>query len=105
MTVPDTAPALRELIFEFRGVKVMLDQDLAVLYNTETKKLKQQVKRNLDRFPTDFMFQLTNKEKSQLIREHPRMARLKFSRANPYAFSEQGVAMLSLCSPAVRRCK
>ncbi len=51
------------LIFEFRGKKVMIDTDLAALYETETKKLKQQVRRNIARFPDDFMFELTKEEK------------------------------------------
>jgi hypothetical protein len=54
---------VENLIFEFRGMKVMLDTDLAALYETETKKLKQQVKRNIGRFPQDFMFELTIEEK------------------------------------------
>ncbi len=52
----------QSLIFEFRGYKIMVDADLAALYETETKVLKQQVKRNIDRFPDDFMFQLSNEE-------------------------------------------
>ena len=55
------------LIFEFRGLKVMVDIDLAALYETETKKLKQQVKRNQSRFPKDFMFELSTVEKDQLL--------------------------------------
>src|SRR5258708_4970133 len=83
------------LIFEFRGIKVMLDVDLAAMYETETKKLKQQVKRNEDRFPGDFMFELTNEEKEQLITTNSRLANLRFSYINPMVFAEQGVAMLS----------
>jgi hypothetical protein len=67
------------LIFEFRGIKVMMDVDLASLYETETKKLKQQVKRNLDRFPDDFMFELSTEEKQQLINICPRLSNLKHS--------------------------
>ena len=52
------------MIFEFRGYKVMIDSDLASLYETETKVLKQQVKRNLERFPQDFMFELTNESQA-----------------------------------------
>ena len=83
------------MIFEFRGLKVMLDIDLAVLYETETKKLKQQVKRNIDRFPDDFMFQLSLEEKEQLITMAPRLENLKYTAVNPMVFTEQGVAMLS----------
>ena len=83
------------LIFEIRGVKVMIDFDIASLYNTETKKLKQAVKRNIERFPSDFMFQLTSSEKGNLVQSIPRLNALKFSRVNPMVFTEQGVAMLS----------
>jgi hypothetical protein len=57
---------IESLIFEFRGYKVMTDVDLAALYETETKKLKQQVRCNIDRFPPDFMYELTRSEKEQL---------------------------------------
>lgn len=83
------------LIFELRGFKVMIDTDLASLYETETKKLKQQVKRNEDRFPSDFMFVLTNEEKEQLVTNCDRLKTLKHSSINPMAFTEQGVALLS----------
>lgn len=83
------------LIFEIRGLKVMVDFDLAILYQTDTKKLKQQVKRNLDRFPSDFMFELNKIEKNQLIALNPRLENLKHSSINPLVFTEQGVAMLS----------
>ncbi len=93
----DIVPArnFENLIFEFRGIKVMIDIDLAALYETETKKLKQQVKRNADRFPEDFMFELTKEEKEQLIATAPRLENLKYSPVNPMVFTEQGVAMLS----------
>lgn len=83
------------LIFELRGVKIMIDSDLAALYKTETKKLKQQVKRNADRFPADFMFALTDEEKEQLVTNCDRLSNLKHSGVNPLAFTEQGVAMLA----------
>ncbi len=73
----------------------MIDTDLATLYETETKKLKQQVKRNADRFPEDFMFQLTFEEKEQLVTNCDRLKNLRHSSINPLAFTEQGVAMLS----------
>lgn len=93
----DIVPArnIENLIFEFRGIKVMIDIDLAALYETQTKKLKQQVRRNMDRFPDDFMFELTHEEKEQLIALSPRLLNLKYSPVNPMAFTEQGVAMLS----------
>lgn len=83
------------LIFEFRGYKVMIDGDLASLYETETKALKQQVKRNINRFPSDFMFELTKDEMEQLVTSCDRLSALKHSSVNPMAFTEQGVAMLS----------
>jgi ORF6N domain len=86
---------IESLIFEFRGMKVMVDTNLASMYETETKKLKQQVRRNLGRFPNDFMFELTTIEKEQLISQVPRLAMLKHSSVNPMVFTEQGVAMLS----------
>ena len=85
----------QSLIFEIRGYKVMIDSDLAALYETETKVLKQQVKRNNDRFPKDFMFQLTKEEKTQLVTNCDRLSNLKHSSVLPMAFTEQGVAMLS----------
>ena len=68
---------------------------MASLYETETKVLKQQVKRNIDRFPKDFMFQLTKEEKEQLVTNCNRLFNLKHSSVNPMVFTEQGVAMLS----------
>ena len=73
----------------------MIDADLASLYESETKKLKQQVRRNQDRFPDDFMFELTLDEKEQLVTNCDRFNNLKHSSVNPMAFTEQGVAMLS----------
>ena len=73
----------------------MLDSDLAKLYETDTKKLKQQVRRNIDRFPEDFMFELSESEKKQLLLQASRLSNLKFSYAPIMAFSEMGVAMLS----------
>ena len=83
------------LIFELRGYKIMIDADLASLYETETKRLKEQVKRNKDRFPGDFMFETTKDEKAELVANCDRFANLKHSNINPMAFTEQGVAMLS----------
>jgi len=84
-------------IYLIRSHKVMLDSDLAELYGVETRALVQGVKRNLDRFPEDFMFQLTREElelwRSQIVISNP-AARMALRRP-PYAFTEQGVAMLS----------
>ena len=76
----------------------MIDADLASLYESETKKLKQQVRRNQDSFPDDFMFELTLDEKEQLVTNCDRFNNLKHSSVNPMAFTEQGVAMLSSVS-------
>ena len=86
---------IQKCIYVIRGRKVMLDSDLAELYGVETKVLNQAVKRNIGRFPDDFMFQLTEKEKNQVVTNCDHLARLKYSAASPYAFTEQGVAMLS----------
>jgi hypothetical protein len=81
-------------IYLIRGIKVMLDFDLAELYEVETKTLKRAVKRNLNRFPGDFMFQLTDKEFINL-RYQIGTSSWGGRRYTPYAFTEQGVAMLS----------
>ncbi len=82
-------------IFFIRGEKVILDFDLALLYQVETRALKQSVKRNLDHFPIDFMFQLTKKEWHELITNCDNLGSFRYSPATPYAFTEQGVSMLS----------
>jgi hypothetical protein len=85
---------IENAIFLIRDNKVMLDQDLAAMYGVETRALVQAVKRNIDRFPEDFMFQLTKGEfanlKSQIV-----TSTWGGRRTRPYAFTEQGVAMLS----------
>jgi phage regulator Rha-like protein len=83
-------------ILRLRGKKVMLDRDLAVLYGVETKALKQAVKRNLKRFPDDFMFQLTKEEARELLRsQNVTLKRGQHFKYLPYVFTENGVAMLS----------
>jgi len=95
---------IRSKIIELRGVQVMLDSDLAELYDVETRVLNQAVKRNIERFPEDFMFQLNEEEfvywKSQIViskfEKKEDINRFKMGlRKPPYAFTEQGVAMLS----------
>src|SRR5262245_34266741 len=81
-------------ILQLRGMKVMLDTDLAELYGVETKQLKRQVRRNADRFPEDFMFELTDTE-WKILRSHFGTSRWGGGRYPPMAFTEQGVAMLS----------
>ena len=84
------------LIYLIRGKKVIMDRDLAVLYGVETKRLKEQVKRNIERFPEDFMFELSKSEfknwRSQFATSNRDKIGLRYS---PMAFTEQGVAMLS----------
>lgn len=83
-------------IFTVRGHKVMLDRDLAELYGVAVKTLNQAVKRNIKRFPEDFMFQLNENEwnnlRSQFVTANPNLSKIRFL---PYAFTEQGIAMLS----------
>ncbi len=76
-----------------RGEKVIIDADLATFYGVTTKRLNEQVKRNRDRFPEDFMFQLTGSEKSELVANCDHLTRLKFAKALPYAFTEHGAIM------------
>ena len=80
-------------ILVIRAQKVMIDADLAALYEVTTKRLNEQVKRNKDRFPTDFMFQLTSAEKTEVVANCDHLAKLKFSRSLPYAFTEHGALM------------
>jgi hypothetical protein len=82
------------LIHEIRGYKVMFDSDLASLYGVETKRLKESVRRNINRFPEDFMFELT-KEEFQSLRTHFATSKRGGIRYAPMVFTEQGVAMLS----------
>ncbi len=85
---------IEKKIFEIRGQKVLLDFDLAILYDTETKRLKEAVKRNIDRFPADFMFTLTKKE-LDFLRTQIASSKSGGIRYLPFAFTEQGVAMLA----------
>lgn len=82
-------------ILTIRGVKVMIDRDLAALYGIQTYRLNEAVKRNKKRFPENFMFQLSKEEKQELIANCDRFSTLKHSPSLPYAFTEHGVAMLS----------
>lgn len=86
---------IKRSILEIRGKKVMLDMDLATIYEVETRVLKQAVRRNIDRFPEDFMFELTNTEMSNLVSQTVIPRFNNFGGAKPFAFTEQGVAMLS----------
>ena len=78
-----------------RGQKVMLDADLADMYGVKTKRLNEQVKRNIHRFPADFMFQLSDEEKQEVVAKCDHLTRIRFSATNPYAFTEHGAIMLA----------
>jgi hypothetical protein len=82
-------------IYMIRGEKVMLDFDLAQLYETETRVLKQAVRRNIQRFPDDFMFVLTKIEAESMVSQSVIPSMQNLGGALPFAFTEQGVAMLS----------
>ena len=85
---------IQNKIFEIRGVKVMLDFDLSLLYNVENKRLKEAIRRNITRFPDDFMFELTEIEFNSL-RSQIASSNRGGNRYMPFAFTEQGIAMLS----------
>ena len=82
-------------ILSLRGKQVMIDRDLAELYGVDTKRLNEQVKRNIERFPAEFCFQLTATEKAELVANCDRFNPLKHSTTEPYAFTEHGVTMLA----------
>ena len=86
---------IRSRIFTIRGVQVMLAPDLADLYKVETRVFNQSVKRNIKRFPENFRFQLTKEELNEVITNCDNPDRLRFSPQAPFAFTEQGIAMLS----------
>ena len=85
--------AIQQSIFLIRGVKVIIDADLAAFYGVPTKRLNEQVKRNADRFPEDFMFQLDQEEKDELVAKSDHLSKLKYSSALPHAFTEHGALM------------
>ena len=86
---------IQRLIFAIRGQQVMLDRDLAMLYGVETKVLNQAVRRNLNRFPPDFMFTLKLSEYQEVVTNCDRFASLKYSSVMPHAFTEHGIIMLA----------
>lgn len=86
---------IEKKILLIRGHKVMIDSDLAALYGVTTKRLNEQVKRNRDRFPEDFMFWLTGSEKAEVVANCGHLARLKFSPNLPHVFTEHGAIMLA----------
>jgi hypothetical protein len=86
---------IQNRIYIIRGKRVMLDSDLAYLYEVEAKRLNEAVKRNLRRFPDDFMFRLTKDEFSEVVANCDHLQKQKYRPTLPYAFTEQGVAMLA----------
>lgn len=101
MSPHETNVSLRRIqgmIFTIRGLPVMIDRDLADVYGVENKRLNEQVKRNIERFPDTFRFQLTDAERDELVANCDRFAPLKHATSNPYAFTER-----SETSPACAR--
>jgi phage regulator Rha-like protein len=92
-SIPDEAVIGKIIVVRDR--KVMIDRDIAELYGVTTKQLNQQVKRNIKRFPEDFMFQLTSEEKEEVVTNCDHLANLRFSSALPYVFTEYGAVMLA----------
>ena len=92
-----TDNSIQNIIYDIRGVKVMLDYDLATMYEVDVAQLKRQVRRNLDHFPKDFMFELTTEEFTALRCQNGilKTGRGQHSKYLPFAFTEEGVAMLS----------
>ena len=91
--IPDEV--ITNKVFFIRDHRVMVDNDMAELYGVTTKRLNEAVKRNSSRFPVDFMFQLTMKEKEELVANCDHLKKLKFSPYLPYAFTEHGAVMLA----------
>lgn len=89
------ASQIEEMIITLRGVQVIVDRDLAMLYGVETKRMNEQVRRNLDRFPSRFRFQLTKEEVNEVVANCDHLLSIKYSPTLPYVFTEQGVAMLA----------
>ncbi len=80
--------SMQNRIFTFRDSQVMIDSDLADMYQVQVKRLNEQVKRNIERFPQSFRFQLTDSEKNELVANCDRFKKLKHSSVNPYAFTK-----------------
>lgn len=93
--VKNTSELLEGKIFLFRGLRVMVDRDLAELYGVPTKHLNRQVRRNQKRFPLAFMFRLNRKETRELVTNWHRFQSLKYSSSKPYVFTEHGAVMLA----------
>ena len=93
LSIPDVVVESKILLI--RTKKVMIDKDIAELYGVSTKRLNEQVKRNAKRFPEDFMFQLTTKEKAEVVAKCDHLKNLKYSPNLPYVFTEYGAVMLA----------
>ncbi len=93
MVIPDEA--IIDKILLIRDKKVMIDKDIASLYGVSTRRLNEQVKRNAKRFPDDFMFQLTQQEKDEVVANCDHLKTLKYSPNLPYVFTEHGAVMLA----------
>ena len=89
------ADSTESKILTMRGQRIMIDSDLARLYRVETKYLNRQVRRNIKRFPAEFMFRLNKREKDELVTNWHQFKKLRHSYSYPYAFTEHGVAMLA----------
>jgi hypothetical protein len=98
---PALLPRIESRIVVLRGLRLMIDADLAALYGVTTKRLNEQVKRNADRFPGDFMFKLNPDEKAEVVANCDHLAKLKFSKVLPFAFTEHGAIQAAnvLASP------
>ena len=93
--IPREPDAIQSRIFQLRDCQVMLDKDIAALYEVKPRRLREQVQRNIERFPEDFMFQLTETEVDFMVSQNATPSRQHFGGSLPYAFTEQGVASLS----------
>lgn len=102
MNLVKTSGEIENHILTIRGQRVILDVDLAKLYAVTTKRLNEQIKRNKDKFPEDFIFRLTKNEKEEVVANCDHLAQLKFSRITPYAFTEHGVIMAANVLNSVR---
>ena len=89
LTTPALLPRIEGRILVIRGLRVMVDADLAILYGVLTRRLNEQVKRNANRFPGDFMFQLMPAEKAEVIANCDHLSKLKFSKSLPFAFTDR----------------
>ena len=95
MKSPISIENLQDVIIEIRGNKALLDSDVAKIYGVETKRVNEAVKNNLDKFPQDYLFELDQDEKNELVENFDRFRRLKHSTTNPKAFTEKGLYMLA----------